>query len=318
MVSGNLSFTTYHFPFTIEIMRRRKSIIFFLAFGISSIAFAVALNIGWIFLNLQQVVMLVFGIIFFSLIITGLTLNMIFLIREIKKNDQQNVFLNAMTHELKTPIASIKLYLETLKAREVTEEKKQEFYDVMLADSDRLLTTVETVLQAGKIREKSRKLNISVIDLKELLTDCIKIVQTRYKLEGSEFEFSEKTESCEISGDYAELQTAFNNLLDNAIKYSSDEIKVSVRLRNLSDTEVQISIRDSGIGLEAGEAKKIFRRFYRVSNDLTQKRKGTGLGLFIVESVIKKHGGSIKAKSSGEDRGTTFIIRLPKNKIIKV
>ncbi len=262
--------------------------------------------------------MLVFGIIFFSLIITGLTLNMIFLIREIKKNDQQNVFLNAMTHELKTPIASIKLYLETLKAREVTEEKKQEFYDVMLADSDRLLTTVETVLQAGKIREKSRKLNISVIDLKELLTDCIKIVQTRYKLEGSEFEFPEKTESCEISGDYAELQTAFNNLLDNAIKYSSDEIKVSVRLRNLSDTEVQISIRDSGIGLETGEAKKIFRRFYRVSNDLTQKRKGTGLGLFIVESVIKKHGGSIKAKSSGEDRGTTFIIRLPKNKIIKV
>ncbi len=318
MVNGNLSFTTYHFPFTIEIMRRRKSIIFFLAFGISSIAFAVALNIGWIFLNLQQVVMLVFGIIFFSLIITGLTLNMIFLIREIKKNDQQNVFLNAMTHELKTPIASIKLYLETLKAREVTEEKKQEFYDVMLADSDRLLTTVETVLQAGKIREKSRKLNISVIDLKELLTDCIKIVQTRYKLEGSEFEFSEKKESCEISGDYAELQTAFNNLLDNAIKYSSDEIKVSVRLRNLSDTEVQISIRDSGIGLEAGEAKKIFRRFYRVSNDLTQKRKGTGLGLFIVESVIKKHGGSIKAKSSGEDRGTTFIMRLPKNKIIKV
>lgn len=299
-------------------MRRRKSIIFFLVFGISSIAFAVALNVGWILLNLQKIVLLVFGIIFFSLIITVLTLNMIFLIREIKKNEQQNVFLNAMTHELKTPIASIKLYLETLKARDVTEEKKQEFYNVMLADSDRLLTTVETVLQAGRIREKSRKLNISVIDLKDLLVDCIKIVRIRYKLEGGEFDFPENTESCEISGDYAELQTAFNNLLDNAVKYSTDKIKISVRLRNLSDKQIQISIRDSGIGLKETETRKIFKRFYRVSNDLTQRRKGTGLGLFIVESVIKTHGGSIKAKSAGEGRGTTFIIRLPKNKIIKV
>ncbi|MGI8669837.1 MAG: sensor histidine kinase [Aridibacter sp.] len=299
-------------------MRRRKSIIFFLVFGICSIAFAVALNVGWILLNLQEIVMLVFGIIFFALIITGLILNLIFLIREIKKNEQQNVFLNAMTHELKTPIASIKLYLETLKTREVSQEKQQEFYDVMLADSDRLLTTVETVLQAGKIREKSRKLNISKIDLRELLADCIKIVRTRYKLEADRFEFSEIAEPCEISGDYAELQTAFNNLLDNAVKYSTEDIKISVRLRNISDKQVQISIRDSGIGLSAAETKKIFRRFYRVSNDLTQRKKGTGLGLFIVESVIKKHGGSIRAKSAGEGKGTTFIIRLPKNKLIKV
>ncbi len=317
MVSDFLSFTTYRFPFTIKIMRRRKSIIFFLVFGISSIAFAIALNVGWILLNLQEIVLMVFGIVFFALIITGLILNLIFLIREIKRNEQQNVFLNAMTHELKTPIASIKLYLETLKAREVTEEKKQEFYDVMLADSDRLLTTVETVLQAGKIREKSRKLNISIIDLKELIADCIKIVSTRYKLEDGKFQFSKTIESCEISGDYAELQTAFNNLLDNAVKYSTDEIKISVRLTNVSDKQVQIGIRDSGIGLSESELKKVFKRFYRVSNDLTQRKKGTGLGLFIVESVIKKHGGSIRAKSGGEGKGTIFIIRLPKNKIIK-
>lgn len=298
-------------------MRRRKTVIFFLVFGISSITFAVALNIGWILLNLQEVVLMVFGIIFFSMIITGLTLNMIFLVREIKKSEQQNAFLNAMTHELKTPIASIKLYLETLKTRDVSEEKRMEFYDVMLADSDRLLTTVETVLQAGRVREKSRKLNISAIDLKELLAECIKIVKTRYNFEGDEFDFPENTESCEISGDYAELQTAFNNILDNAVKYSSEKIKISVRLKNLSDKQVLISIRDKGIGLKDGEAKKIFKRFYRVSNDLTHQKKGTGLGLFIVESVIKKHGGSIRARSVGEGRGTTFIIRLPKNKLIQ-
>ncbi len=298
-------------------MRRRKSAIFFLVLGICLVALTVALNVGWIIFTARQVALLVLGIVFFTLIITGLILNMIFLVREIKKNDQQNAFLNAMTHELKTPIASIKLYLETLKRRDVSKEKREEFYDVMLADSDRLLTTVETVLQAGRVREKSRKLNISIINLKELLEDCIKIVRTRHKFEGVEFEFPADTQDCEISGDYAELQTAFNNLLDNAVKYSGDEIKISVRLISLSDTEVKISFSDAGIGLAAGETKKVFDRFYRVSNELTHLRKGTGLGLFIVEAVIKKHGGSIRARSAGEGKGTTFIVRLPKNKMIQ-
>ncbi len=298
-------------------MRRRKSAIFFLVLGICLVALAVALNVGWIIFTARQIALLVFGIIFFALIITGLILNMIFLLREIRKNERQDAFLNAMTHELKTPIASIKLYLETLKTRDVDEEKQKEFYDVMLADSDRLLTTVETVLQAGKIREKSRILNISTIDLNDLLTDCIKIVRTRYKLEGDEFSFHTNIDKCEISGDHGELQTAFNNLLDNAVKYSGDELKVSVRLTNISETQVKIGIQDSGIGLTGNEAKKIFKRFYRVPNELTQRRKGTGLGLFIVESVIKKHGGSIRAKSPGENKGTTFVIHMPKNKMLK-
>ena len=113
-------------------MRRRRTAIFFLILGISLSILAVALNIGWILLNLREVALLVFGIIFFALIITGLILNTIFLVREIRRNEQHDAFLNAVTHELKTPIASIKLYLETLKGREVPEEKRQEFYDIML------------------------------------------------------------------------------------------------------------------------------------------------------------------------------------------
>ena len=117
--------------------------------GISLSVLAVALNIGWILLNLREVAMLVFGVIFFILIITGLILNTIFLVREIRRNEQHDAFLNAVTHELKTPIASIKLYLETLKARDLDKAKRDEFYNIMLADNARLLGTVEQVLQAS-------------------------------------------------------------------------------------------------------------------------------------------------------------------------
>src|SRR5215203_3402372 len=127
-------------------MRRRKTAIFFLVLGICLIALAVALNVGWILLNLREVALLVLGIIFFAVIITGVVLNTIFLVREIRRNEQHDAFLNAVTHELKTPIASIKLYLETLKARDLDKQKRDEFYDIMLADNQRLLGTVEQVL----------------------------------------------------------------------------------------------------------------------------------------------------------------------------
>jgi signal transduction histidine kinase len=146
-------------------VRRRKTAIFFLVFGICLIALAVALNVGWILLNLREVALMIFGIVFFAVIITGVVLNTIFLLREIRRNEQHDAFLNAVTHELKTPIASIKLYLETLKTRSVAEDKRREFYDVMLADSNRLLTTVEQVLQASRTKEKHRQLNISEVNL---------------------------------------------------------------------------------------------------------------------------------------------------------
>src|SRR5918994_168107 len=128
--------------------RRRKSIAFFITLGACLVALAIALNVGWILLNPREVALLVFGIIFFLLIITGLVLNTTFLIREIRRNEQHDAFINAVTHELKTPLASIRLHLETLKRRDISEQQRQNFYDIMLADSDRLLLTVEQVLRA--------------------------------------------------------------------------------------------------------------------------------------------------------------------------
>lgn len=310
--------TIFHFPFSIlhlplmRVASRRKAAIVFLVLGICLVVLTVALNVGWILLNLQQIALLVLGVIVFAIIITGLVLNTIFLVREIRRNEQHDAFLNAVTHELKTPIASIRLYLETLQTREVEEEKRREFYSIMLADSDRLLNTVEQVLKASSTREKNNLLNISDINLAELLRDAVERVRTRYDLSGGAISFSQTDAEIKVLGDADELRTVFTNLLDNAVKYSGKEMKISVAVKSLNEKIVIVRIKDDGIGISPAELKRIFKRFYRAPNLQTQKRKGTGLGLFIVRSIIKKHGGRISAESRGDGAGSTFIVQLPK------
>lgn len=273
---------------------------------------AVALNVGWILLNLREAVLMVLGIIFFALIITGLILNTIFLVREIRRSEQHDAFLNSVTHELKTPIASIKLYLETLKTREVTPEKQMEFYDVMLADSDRLLNTVEQVLQASSTKERKRQFNASEVDIGALINESVAIVRTRRNLDEGAIRFSEPAEPIKIMGDAAELQTALINLLDNAIKYSSDSPRIAIRTKKAAlNKKVDIFIKDNGIGIPPADLKRVFKRFYRVANPSGGETKGTGLGLFIVKSIVEKHGGKVSAQSRGEGLGTTFLVQLP-------
>jgi signal transduction histidine kinase len=294
-------------------MRRRRTAIFFLILGICLVAVAVVLNVSWILLNVREVALLVFGVIFFAVIITGLVLNTTFLVREIRRSEQQNAFLNSVTHELKTPIASIKLYLETLRSREVSREKRLEFYDKMLADSDRLLHTVEQVLQESRTKDKKRQFNVSDINIGKLIGEVIASIAARHSFEDGVIRFTEPADEFHVLGDRNELTTVFNNLLGNAVKYSDDEPKISVRIRTLSrGNKFDIVIRDNGIGIPRSELSRIFKRFYRVAGQRVNERKGTGLGLSIVRSIVEKHGGKIWAESRGEDTGSTFYLRLPR------
>lgn len=294
-------------------MRRRKTAIFFLVLGICLSALAIALNVGWILLSIRQVALLVLGIIFFALIITGLILNTIFLLREIRRNEQHDAFLNSVTHELKTPIASIKLYLETLKSREVDEEQRREFYDVMLADSDRLLNTVDQVLSAGKIKEQLRAPAQTTLDIDNVLTGAISTVNSRYNLNEDAIRYVSGGEPLYVNGNYDELQSAFVNLLDNAVKYSGGvPPKITVKAQSTGfNNRIAVVIKDKGIGIPAADLKRIFKRFYR-ADPSTNGAKGTGLGLFIVKSIIERHGGRVKADSRGEGKGSTFLVQLPK------
>jgi len=293
---------------------RRKSIAFFVTLGASLVALAIALNVGWIILNWREVALLVFGIIFFLVLIFGLVINTTFLIREIRRNEQHDAFINAVTHELKTPIASIRLYLETLKTRDVEESQRREFYDNMLTDSERLLSTVEQVLRAGRAGLRRRRIANSVINLNDTLRECLELTRMRYGLDETSLSYFESPEAAgaKVSGDVDELRAAFSNLLDNAVKYSDDRVSVSVELAAIDEKRVAVKVADKGIGIPSAQLKRIFKRFYRVPGLFMARVKGTGLGLFIVRSVVEKHGGRVFAESEGLGQGSTFTIQLPR------
>jgi len=293
---------------------RRKSVVFFLTFGVCLVLLALALNVGWILLNWRQVALLVFGIIFFAVIITGLVLNTTFLVREIRRNEQHDAFINAVTHELKTPLASMRLYLETLKSREVSEERRQEFYDIMLADGDRLLRTVEQVLHAGRAAQKKRALNLTRIDLGQLTRECLELARLRHGLDAEALRYVASAEAADagVSGDPDELRTAVSNLLDNAVKYSDKDVRVEVEVAPADERTLAVRVTDSGIGIHRNQLKRIFKRFYRVPGHFMARFKGTGLGLFIVRSIVERHGGRVYAESEGLGHGSTFTIRLPR------
>lgn len=290
---------------------RRKAKAFFALMGALIVAAAVALNIGWIVLNWRTGLLLVTGVLFFGLIITGVVLNTIFLIREIRRNEQHDAFINAVTHELKTPVASIRLYLQTLQSRDVGEEKRKQFYGIMLADADRLNGTIEQVLRAARASSQ-RHIERRPIDLRELVGECVDLARTRHHLPDEALTYAPSLdEPATVVGDSDEIRAAVSNLLDNAVKYSGQQVRVFVELARAEAGRLAVRVRDNGIGIPNTELKRIFKRFYRIPSAMALRVKGTGLGLFIVRSVAERHGGKAYAHSEGAGQGSTFTIELP-------
>ena len=293
---------------------RRRSVIFFTVLGICLVVLAVTLNVSWIVLNWRRGVLAILGVVFFLVIIAGLVLNTIFLVREIRRNEQHDSFINAVTHELKTPVASIRLYLQTLQTRELDDDRRREFYRIMLEDSDRLLHTIDQVLRAGSAGSRLRRGARTRVNLAEITRETVVLARTRFRLSTDALAYDERAAVADavVVGDADELRAAVWNLIDNAVKYSSaDDVRIQVRLETAEDGRLAVRVADSGVGISAGELKRIFRRFYRIPTGVV-RAKGSGLGLFIVRSVARKHGGRAFAESDGTGRGSTFTLLLPK------
>jgi signal transduction histidine kinase len=292
---------------------RRGKVVFFLSLTALLAAAAVAVGFGWIILNWQEEVRVFLGIIFFGAIVAGLILNTSFLIREIRRNEQHDSFINAVTHELKTPITSIRLHLQTLERRKLDDSQRQTFYRLMLEDSDRLMNTVEQVLKAS--RAGARKGEHIALDFAQLVEQCVENARTSHHLrsEALKYESVLNGKGSEVRGDPGDLRTAVSNILDNAVKYSGNRVDISVRLEEHAENGLVLRVQDLGVGIPPTELKTVFKRFYRVPNRALPQVRGTGLGLFLVRTIAKRHGGRVSAQSAGQGKGTTVIFELPRS-----
>jgi signal transduction histidine kinase len=295
-----------------NLTRRRGAIAFFITLGVCLTGLAIALNVTWVHIS-RRVALDVLGFIFFAILIAGVVLNTVFLVREIRRNERQDSFLNAVTHELKTPIASVRLYLDTLQRHPGDESQRQRFYAIMRSDTDRLLATVEQVLKAGELGQRERVQQRSRIELRTLVAECVAVTLSRHHLPAEAIQVEDVPGNVRlfVSAYPEDMRTAILNLLDNAVKYSPQGVNVRCRLSIEHYTWAVLSVADNGLGIQARDLRRIFKRFYRAASNDRVKIKGTGLGLFLVRTIVRQHGGDIRATSEGPGKGATMILKLP-------
>jgi signal transduction histidine kinase len=299
----------------------RRSIGFPLTIGIVLVLLAVVLLVGWQILvvgNWRAVaqdlaslpwIFLIAGTLFFALIIIGLGLMCAWLIREMRLNQRQQAFLDAVTHEMKTPLASLRLWLDTISLHDPPAEQRRQFVARMSDDVERLDRTVHQVLAAARAEERARAPVRERIELAPLLERCIEEIRGRHQLPEGAVRLDARAPAA-VRGDAAELGLVFRNLLENAVKYSEPPVEVRVLVSEGADGRVQVEIVDRGIGIPRAELRKIFERFYRAGRDVQRQAAGLGLGLFIVRSLVRRQGGRVVARSEGSGRGSRFVVTL--------
>jgi signal transduction histidine kinase len=287
------------------------------------VTFAVALTIGWEILVAREFralmtgftavhwFLVVVGAALFAGIIAASILQTVWLVREIRTGQRQRSFIDAVTHELHTPLASLRLHLETLQTRATDEAQRAEFLQTMAEDLDRLESTVGHILQAARSEEVRPPKN--PVHLKALLDECAAELRERHGLEEKCVRVHGSSNVC-ARGDTEELRLAFRNLLENAVRYAIDEVRIDVDIRAPSRRTVEVVVADRGLGIAPSDWERIFERFQRLSPTAVRSRRGLGLGLFVVRSVVRQHRGSVYAESEGEGKGSRFFVRLRRMK----
>ena len=286
------------------------------------IVLLIALAVGWVVLTVRSALsntnfaglywtILAVGSVFLLLVLVGVVLYLVLSIKSINLTNRQSNFIDSVTHELKSPIASLKLYLQTLNRRQVTEEQQADFYRFMLADVERLDHLINHLLDAARLDHDVTVAPVEQIELPQLLRETAKLICLRYHMPPDTIQLD--LSSCQVMGRLGDLEIVFRNLMDNALKYAGDPPVVEVQARLINQRQVQVRVSDNGRGIPHNLRSVIFQRFGRLGSELERDRQGTGLGLYIVRTLVKRMGGRIQIRDREQKVGVTFEVHLPGN-----
>ena len=243
------------------------------------------------------------------MLLAGTIIYLVLTIKAINLNRRQSNFIDSVTHELKSPIASMKLYLQTLNRRQVSEEERGRFYRCMVDDLDRLDGLINQLLDAGRLEEGRIDADREDVFLDVLLRDCANTVGLHYRMAPEVFHF--ELQPCTIRAWRIDLEILFRNLIDNAVKYSASEPRVGIHLRRTADGRAIVRISDNGRGIPGRFRRQIFKRFERLGLELERERRGTGLGLYIVRNIARRLKARIRVRDNEPGPGTVFEVKLP-------
>ncbi len=285
-----------------------------------AVSLSVALLVGWTLLIARtqpladdfvaNTWLLVTGIVSLVVIMLVLVLFSVFLIREIREVRRQTSFIDSVTHELKSPLAALKLCLETLGRPDLPAPQHLRLRQMMLDDVERLTGFIDRVLAATRLPAERSSQPLQLVALAVLARRCVAVV-TRRAHQAEEVVKIDVPAELMLTTDEVALAAVLENLLDNAVKYSQQVVDVELSARPGRKGQVVIEVRDRGIGIERADLRRVFERFYRAPNEDVRSRRGTGLGLFVVSTLVRSLGGKVTAESAGAGQGTTMRVVLP-------
>lgn len=295
-----------------SILRRRASLHLPITLSVVLMALNITLMVLWIVILARQTMWssLVTGTVVFAAMLLGLTFYLILMIKEVRLNQRQANFVDSVTHELKSPIASLKLYLETLEMRTVTDSQRTQFYRVMDQELERLDHLITQLLEVGRLDAIGMQADPEDVQLEPLLRKCAQSIcahHQRSPLETVAFDVHPAV----IHARPLVLETIFRNLLDNALKYGGDPPRIEVQVRVTDRGRVITRIADNGQGVPPELRKRIFRMFFRAGSELTRRQKGTGLGLYIVQTLVRQMNGRVSVQDRTAQSGAVFEVDLP-------
>jgi two-component system phosphate regulon sensor histidine kinase PhoR len=301
-------------------MFERRSLGLPITLGVLLIVLVVLLLVGWVVFAVfglvtdperrgWYVAFLSIGATLLALVLAGVVMYLTLTIKAINLSQRQSNFIDAVTHELKSPIASLKLYLQTLNRRPVTAAQQEDFFRFMLDDVERLDSLINHLLDAARIDKDRTPAPPEDVDLAAVLRAAADQVAIRYQAPLDTIKLD--LVPCIVPATPVDLELIFRNLIDNAVKYASDEDpKVEIVLRPLPRDRVQVQIRDNGKGIPPAYRSKLFGRFIRLGSELERDKPGTGLGLYIVRTLVTRLRGKVRIRDREKGTGTEFEVQL--------